>query len=73
MDNYNEKIFEHVKSNFINLSKQKYSSNVIDKCALYEDSLITGCLIEKMLELKCVGELVMDQYGNYGKLITIIY
>jgi hypothetical protein len=69
IEKYNQKIFDYVKSNLIFLSKQKYSSNVIDKCILYEDSCLQGALIEKMIELKCIGELIMDQYGNYGKLI----
>jgi hypothetical protein len=68
IEKYNKKIFEYVKSNLIYLSKQKYSSNVIDKCILYEDSCLQGELIDKLIELKCIGELIMDQYGNYGKL-----
>jgi pumilio RNA-binding family len=67
IDEYNDKIFQFIKSNFIPLSKQKFSSNVIDKCILYEDSCMKSGLVDKMLELKCVNELIMDQYGNYGK------
>ena len=71
IENYNKKIFDFVKSNLIYLSKQKYSSNVIDKCILYEDSCLQGELIDKLIELKCIGELIMDQYGNYG-IINIL-
>lgn len=66
-DEDNQTIFVYVKDNLISLSKQKYSSNVIDKCILYEDSCLRSYLIDKMIELKCIGELIVDQYGNYGK------
>ena len=70
---YNEKIFYYVKDNFLRLSKQKYSSNVIDKCILQEDSELRSSVIDRMLELKCVGELLVDQYGNYGSELVLIF
>jgi hypothetical protein len=72
-EKYNELIFDYVKKNFILLSKQKYSSNVIDKCILYEDSQFRSELIDKMLELKCINELIVDQYANYGMCKYLIY
>jgi pumilio RNA-binding family len=66
LDQYNERLFQYIKNNFAYLSKQKYSSNVIDKCILYEESLSKSELVDRMLEIKCVNELIIDQYGNYG-------
>jgi pumilio RNA-binding family len=64
---YNQRIYSYIKDNIVRLSKQKYSSNVLDKCILQEDSLLRTSLIDKMIESKCIGELIVDQYGNYGK------
>jgi hypothetical protein len=69
IEEFNDIIFSYVKSNIINLSKQKYSSNVIDKCILFEDSELRSSLIDKLIELKCIPELIVDQYGNYGQFI----
>lgn len=68
---YNEKIYSYIKDNFVRLSKQKYSSNVLDKCILQEDSLLRDSLIDKMIDSKCVGDLIADQFGNYGKKIYL--
>jgi pumilio RNA-binding family len=67
MEEYNDRIFQYIKQNFVALSKQKFSSNVIDKCILYEDSLSSTGLVDRMLELKSINDLIFDQYGNYGK------
>ncbi len=67
LEKFNSKIFQYVKNNLIVLSMQKYSSNVIDKCILYEDANLRGSVIQKMIDLKCIGDLILDQYGNYGK------
>jgi hypothetical protein len=50
------------------LSKQKFSSNVIDKAILHEESLFQTNIIDKFIEKKIIGELIMDKYGNYGIL-----
>lgn len=73
IEEYNNLVFDYVKSNFVTLSKQKYSSNVIDKCILYDDLMLRSVLIDKMLETKCIGELIIDQYGNYGILYYLYF
>ena len=68
LDRINNRIFQFVKNNIVLLSKQKYSSNVIDKCILYEDANLRSSVIQKMIDMKCIGDLILDQYGNYGKI-----
>jgi hypothetical protein len=64
---FNQQIFNYIKQDLAALSKQKYSSNVIDKTILYEDSIMLSSIIDKMIEKKLISELILDQYGNYGK------
>jgi len=64
IDKINEKIYEYIEKNIVKLSKEKFSSNVIDKCIIkeYEKS---KKLIENILQKKIIKEIIVDQYGNY--------
>ena len=64
---YNYQIVEKFKNNIIYLSKQKFSSNVIERCFDYCKDAAKNILINYICEEKVVGELLLDMYGNYGK------
>jgi pumilio RNA-binding family len=65
-DQYSKFIFDYTCVNLCQLSKQKYSSNVVDKCILYEDDNYREIIIDKMISAKLIPELIADQFGNYG-------
>ncbi|KAL9104443.1 MAG: hypothetical protein Q9163_000595 [Psora crenata] len=47
------------------LSKQKFSSNVIEKCLRGADSSVTRVLIEEMLNANELEKMLRDSYANY--------
>ncbi|KAL9634050.1 MAG: hypothetical protein Q9164_004320 [Protoblastenia rupestris] len=47
------------------LSKQKFSSNVIEKCLRGADSSVTRILIEEMLNVNELEKMLRDSYANY--------
>ena len=63
-EEYNKIIFDYFKKNLVFLSKQKFSSNVIDR-AIIQDNLYSFSLINYMIEKKLIKDLIVDQYGNY--------
>jgi hypothetical protein len=64
-ENYNEKIFQYIKDNIIQLSCQKFSSNVIEACIDNSTSLKKKT-IEKLIDYEAnIHDLILDQYGNY--------
>ena len=67
-NNFTNYIFDYTCNNLSILSKQKYSSNVVDKCILYEDDNYRDIVIDKMISSKLINDLISDQYGNYGKI-----
>jgi hypothetical protein len=70
---YNCQIIEKFKNNIIYLSKQKFSSNVIERCFDYCRDSVKNILINYICEEKVVAELLLDMYGNYGKKIKYIF
>lgn len=63
-ENINEKIYKYIDDNIINLSKEKFSSNVIDKCFIkdYDKSIK---LIESIIQKNIIKEMIIDPFGNY--------
>ncbi len=68
VDTYSKYIFDYTCNNLNQLSKQKYSSNVVDKCILYNDDRYRDIIIDKMISAKLIPELISDQFGNYGNI-----
>lgn len=64
---FNFEIVEKFKDNISFLSKQKFSSNVIERCFDHCKDSVKNVLINYICEEKIVEELLMDMYGNYGK------
>ncbi len=55
-DQFTKYIFDYTCANLNQLSKQKYSSNVVDKCILYEDDKYREVIIDKMIAAKLIPE-----------------
>jgi len=47
------------------LSKQKFSSNVIEKCIRGADATVTSMMIDEMLNANELERLLKDSYANY--------
>ena len=64
-ENYNQKIFNYIKDNIVQLSCQKFSSNVIEACIDNTTSLKKNT-IEKLIDNENnIHDLIFDQFGNY--------
>ena len=60
----NEKIYKYIDENLLILSKEKFSSNVIDKCII-KDYDKSNKLIESIIHKNVIKDIIIDQYGNY--------
>ena len=61
----NDKIVEGFIDNLIFLAKQKYSSNVIEKCFDYFSNKMKERIINQLSDEKIIRDLLKDMYGNY--------
>ena len=61
----NDKIAAGLIQNIIFFSKQKYSSNVIEKCFDYCSPKMKEVIINKLCDENNIKELLRDMYGNY--------
>jgi len=70
----NDKILEGFLNNILFLAKQKYSSNVIEKCFDYCSENMKKRIIKKISDKKVIKDLLKDMYGNYvlQKILSII-
>lgn len=71
----NYKITTYFKNRIGYLSKQKFSSNVIEKCFDHCDINTIDIMVKEICNPKIIADLLLDMYGNYGKIfnIKIIY
>ena len=60
----NEKIFKYIDDNLLKLSKEKFSSNVIDKC-IVKDYDKSNIFIKSIIQKNVIKDIIVDQYGNY--------
>ena len=63
-DKINVRIYEYIDNNILKLSKEKFSSNVIDKCII-KDYDKSNKLIKSIIQKNIIKEIMVDQYGNY--------
>ncbi len=68
----NDKILEKFINNIIKLSKQKYSSNVIEKCLETCSPAMVKKLINIFSQDEVVRDLIKDIFGNYVIQKTLI-
>ena len=71
-DNLNMRIFKYISENILELSKQKFSSNVIDKFIINNNNYSMKLIID-IINKNLIKELIFDKYGNYviQKAMTI--
>lgn len=53
------------RSKICELSKQKFSSNVIEKCIRCAEPQVKAMMIEELLNVEELEQLMRDSYGNY--------
>ena len=70
---YNKIVYDYIKNNVLDLSKKKFSSNVIDKCIIKNYDLSID-LAKFIIDNKFIGEMIVDQYANYTvqKILQIV-
>ena len=63
-DKINDKIYKYIDDNILPLSKEKFSSNVIDKFIIKDYEKSTK-LIESIVKKNIIKDMIVDQFGNY--------
>ncbi|KAG5631253.1 hypothetical protein H5410_002970 [Solanum commersonii] len=58
-------IFDQLRGKFGDLSMQKYSSNVVEKCLKNVDEEHSSYIIEELLSDPRLDQIMQDPYGNY--------
>ncbi|KAK4339005.1 hypothetical protein RND71_040467 [Anisodus tanguticus] len=58
-------IFDQLRGKFSDLSMQKYSSNVVEKCLKHADEERSSYIIEELLSDPRLDQIMQDPYGNY--------
>ena len=59
-----EPIYLYITSNIVELSKNKFSSNVVDAFIMKKD-FFSKLLINDMIKNNQITDIIKDQYGNY--------
>jgi hypothetical protein len=59
-----EPIYLYISNNIVELSKQKYSSNVIDTFIMKKDEF-SNLIINDIIKNKQIKDIIKDQFGNY--------
>lgn len=58
-------ILEQLEGNFGDLSMQKYSSNVVEKCLKYAGEERRTRIIRELVSNAHLDQVMLDPYGNY--------
>jgi hypothetical protein len=61
----NKKIGEQLLGSLLVLGREKFSSNVIEKCLEHNASEIKEAMVHEILSADSFYEFLLDQYGNY--------
>lgn len=61
----NVNVANQLSSDIENFSKQKYASNVVEKCLECGSDEICDLIIKALLKANCVVSLLFDKFGNY--------
>src|SRR6185437_13920401 len=54
-----------MEGKYMRLSKQKFSSNVVEKCLKQSSTHWRSIIIRELIAQPAVAELLRDRYGNY--------
>ncbi|KAJ8760127.1 hypothetical protein K2173_010983 [Erythroxylum novogranatense] len=60
-----EDILHQLEGNYGDLSMQKYSSNVVEKCLKYAGDLSRARIIGELINNRRLDQVMQDPYGNY--------
>ncbi|PSR86915.1 Pumilio 12 like [Actinidia chinensis var. chinensis] len=58
-------ILDQLEGNYGDLSMQKYSSNVVEKCLKYAGEERQSCIIQELINNPRLDQIMQDPYGNY--------
>lgn len=58
-------ILDQLKGNYWDLSVQKYSSNVVEKCLKYADEDGRLRIVQELMNNPRLDQIMQDPYGNY--------
>uniref|UniRef100_A0A5B6YK23 PUM-HD domain-containing protein n=2 Tax=Davidia involucrata TaxID=16924 RepID=A0A5B6YK23_DAVIN len=58
-------ILDQLEGNYGDLSMQKYSSNVVEKCLKYAGEERRPCIIQELINNPRLDQIMQDPYGNY--------
>lgn len=58
-------ILEQLEGNYTELSMQKCSSNVVEKCLKLADDKHRGRIIRELINYGRLDQVMLDPYGNY--------
>jgi hypothetical protein len=58
-------ILNKFKNKYVNLSMQKYSSNVVEKCLERSDQIALKTFAEEVSQMSRSSDLMKNNYGNY--------
>ena len=61
----NKKIGQQLLGSLLTLGKEKFSSNVIEKCLEHNSPEIKEAMVLEILSADSFYEFLLDQYGNY--------
>ena len=61
----NKKIGEQLLKNLLQLGREKFSSNVIEKCLEHNSLEVKEAMVLEILSADSFYDFLLDQYGNY--------
>jgi len=61
----NKLIGQRLLGSLLELGKQKFSSNVIEKCLEHNSNEVKEAMVKEILSADTYYDFLLDQYGNY--------
>jgi len=61
----NESLYRSLRGHFARLSRQKFSSNVVEKMLRIPDLAIRSAIVAELLEPESISAMLQCSYGNY--------
>jgi hypothetical protein len=61
----NKIIGSRLLGSLLELGKQKFSSNVIEKCLEHNSNEVKEAMVKEILQADSYFDFLLDQYGNY--------
>ncbi|XP_049932330.1 uncharacterized protein LOC116248757 isoform X2 [Nymphaea colorata] len=58
-------VIDQLEGHFVNLSTQKYSSNVVEKCLKMSEDEKRALIIHELIDDPRLGQLLQDPFANY--------